>query len=853
MKAGSSAGHDDAKTSSGSKTMFHLWTSVVIACVASIALFSSSTWAVYADEDCESHLCIGGGWGLVFCGLMMFNCILGIFNNCKAKNMLIVDGDTDKKESEPFLNRDTTARRKNKRVSSLVMTENTISLVLTLYYMYGSMMTAIFFTRTSDKEKIFRFLFFVSSLVSAAFSEFYCLWAKLNYIRTSSKDKNKLILLSSNVLLLAMGLTLVSLNTALTRQEDRWVFHGMTAVGILCIVSSSFGVLITAVVHSKLSDAFLSSTALPLPYLLIEMFTLGTSIAFTFGNIMDAVVYEIHADDDMMQTGLELNSAVGFIVCVVTFAIHSAYNAMLNPRLPSPYVATMVNLQDINKTKMRRWGDAINKCFGTKYIGAWDGHAALSLMKTYQGILRGGKTSPVPHTNCAALLIHSKNANEEDGECEPVAIVFVCIMEKFNLTNYLPGTFGAILNFCFGQNSYIPLLCLRWGLVGFQFPFHSGIFLLEKGRNPINQMTLVQRAVVDWNDGSPLRCSVLMSPSYVTQLDTNSFQMSHFLNLPVGPSVLVDLRRYKGMEYKDFQRVALKKGNRRNHHDYFKKKGGSTSVSENFEEFDEKYPEVCSALCNSTAKQRRSRGELPPLHPVTPSLYHAVATQHETKYRQVFGIRVNETPAGTAVLFKFPSANLLTSDMQGLRHELARPTRAYFAMLAMTVEKALKEGYDFLDFGPTTLEPKMDVGGRLIECRAGYHTRSMFMRALLKQGNDNFRAQQEAVEARMQKGEKDTKAPWRAHKLPYIKSDFQYCTEAILTKYKVEDEMVMCTDHKHPGKQVAEKKSKKQLNKEKRKASRRARKLAERERKEQELESPRIVPSSNPTVDPTIL
>ncbi|KAG8838070.1 hypothetical protein FRB91_007798 [Serendipita sp. 411] len=48
--------------------------------------------------------------------------------------------------------------------------------------------------------------------------------------------------------------------------------------------------------------------------------------------------------------------------------------------------------------------------------------------------------------------------------------------------------------------------------------------------------------------------------------------------------------------------------------------------------------------------------------------------------------------------------------MQGLDYELARPLKAYFVMMQHVIGIALKEGKSFVDFGPTTPKPKLDIG-----------------------------------------------------------------------------------------------------------------------------------------------
>jgi len=850
------------------KTMKHLWLSFAATVSSAGALFISSILAVVGDDNCDSKLCLFAGWGLVFSAIMAVNSVIACYTNVRASSKIATArSEKDVEEKESLIQGQSVPLSSPRDYSPsqaglirLVSCENCVSMCMTLILLFGTMIAIIFWTRIKDAHNTSHYVMFTASLMASGAAEFYALMAKLSFLQVTKKDRNKMLLLASNLLLFAMGITLISMNSSLVSDHNMWMFHGMNAVGILCCISSVFGVLITAVSHSALSTAFLSSTALPIPYLLIEMFTLGTSFTFTFGNLWLAVVVEVRAGQRYLLTGLELNAAVGFVVCIVTFLIHSAYDEILNPRLPSAYVAEEVDVEDLDEETAKKWGDKINAGFGTRYIGAWDGHAAVSLMRTYANMLTGGAESPIPHTKGIILRIGRPVEDVEFGGDDSVAYVFVTVVEKFDLTRYVPGILGSVLGVLFGANGFLPILSLRWGLVGFQYPFHSGIFLV-KSDQPKYDMVMVQRAIVNWKDTSGINCHVLMSPCYATQLDSQAFEEAHFLNLQVGPSVVVDLRRYHGLKYKEFQRVALKKGNRRNHHGFFQKKGGTVHVSRDFRDFDEEYAEVSSRLVQLTAQQRISRGESAVLVPVLPPLMQAICEEHKSEYRRIFGIRVQGDPAGTAVLFEFPAAKLITSDMQGLRHEVARPTKAYFAMLSLTVEKALEEGCDFVDFGPTTLEPKMDVGGRLIECRAGYHTRSMILRSLLKRGVEKFRSQQEEQVKRLEsgdKGESDDKftRAFRSYRLPFIESDFQVCDEDIKKRYNVEAKLVKYTDAKavNDSRPVSEKKTKKQLNKEKRKAMKKAKKEAMRRAAEEKrnLEQGDIkAPSANPTLAPT--
>jgi len=699
----------------------------------------------------------------------------------------------------------------------------------------------------------------------------------------STRERCTHALLAANVTLLLLGTTLFVVNISILSLDAgdallQWAYVGMIIDGVVVLISGISGLVLTYSVWGDKGDAFLSSTTLPLPYLAIELTSLVLNALFTLANMALAIKVEINkVFSDDTQFVLEINYVLGFCIFLATLLAHISYHFLLNPRLESRYVATEVDIKTLENDKlMKLWGDQINAAYGTKYIGAWDGHGALSLMKAMKKAMTGGPDSPIPFTRGVVLRIDTKceksemdmkkkqkSGQEDDAKLEPdkmeegeggslAAVIFITVSERFDLASYVTGCCGSVLSSMFGASSCIPILTLRWGVVGFQWPFHGGIFLTRKSDKPIDDMSQVQRALVHWNRVSKNPCNVLMAPCYITQLDSYSFECSHFLNLEVGPSVIVDLRRYHGMEYKTFQRVALKKGNRRNHIGYFEKKGGTYTVSRQFQDFDAKHHEVHASLCGQTAQQRVGRGEARLICPVTPGIVKSLQDNHMKEFRRVFGIRVNGEAAGAAMLFEFPKSSLMTSDMQGLQHEIARPAHAYFAMLALTVELCLKERIDFLDFGPTTLDPKLDVGGRLIPTRTGYYTHSVVLRSFIKGGLDRFRQLNQEVEDRL-KNEKKTEPTW-AWAQPYVEIDFQHLTPALKKLYNVQPMLIPFPNpdaedgknsaknnknnkskrskknkQKSPGKGGNPgKKTKKQLNKERAKQRRKNKKAAEK-------------------------
>ena len=107
-------------------------------------------------------------------------------------------------------------------------------------------------------------------------------------------------------------------------------------------------------------------------------------------------------------------------------------------------------------------------------------------------------------------------------------------------------------------------------------------------------------------------------------------------------------------------------------------------------------------------------------------------------HTSLLALRLGDSCIGSSVTFKFPRARLFTSDMHGLDHAKARPVSAYFVMLAQCVKHALREGMDFVDFGPTTLQPKVAIGATLIDCRAGFFCGNPLLNVFIRMGAQSY-------------------------------------------------------------------------------------------------------------------
>jgi len=84
----------------------------------------------------------------------------------------------------------------------------------------------------------------------------------------------------------------------------------------------------------------------------------------------------------------------------------------------------------------------------------------------------------------------------------------------------------------------------------------------------------------------------------------------------------------------------------------------------------------------------------------------------------------------------------MTCDIQGLDHAIGRKAKAYFIMLYRSVRMALEQGYDYVNFGPTTLGPKTDAGAVLVPATVGLYALSPVIRVFTFIGTKSFASHQ---------------------------------------------------------------------------------------------------------------
>ena len=134
------------------------------------------------------------------------------------------------------------------------------------------------------------------------------------------------------------------------------------------------------------------------------------------------------------------------------------------------------------------------------------------------------------------------------------------------------------------------------------------------------------------------------------------------------------------------------------------------------------------------------QGEAATLLTPKAKMFEMLSKELNPRCRSLLGLKLkNNVPIGSAILFRFEKSGLLTSDIQGLNHALARAEKGYFVMLYAAIRHAIECKMRWVDMGPTTAQPKLDSGCSAVSTRGGYHTRSILLRAALKRGANDFR------------------------------------------------------------------------------------------------------------------
>lgn len=298
------------------------------------------------------------------------------------------------------------------------------------------------------------------------------------------------------------------------------------------------------------------------------------------------------------------------------------------------------------------------------------------------------------------------------------ALVLLTSIENYDLLSSSANTwYGKLAGRLIGAESPFKLTCIRLGLLATHWPFRQAMLFTSHTRKPNARAAAICRAIADYNKVLPRskRCTMILNPTVAHRGMEQALRPSGWSSVPLPPSHVIDLRPYANNTLQEY----LKKIKYRDQSKNFRRGGGQAIETTDFS------TENCTTAIDlwwNIASKRIADGNTSVLaNPTVDFLKSLGTSQNEKGYRSLLFLKVDNKIIASAVLFRL--GDTITSDIQGLDHEYARQYNGYFVMMQETISLALKSGLKFVDFGPTTSQPKMAIGCKEIYLFGGIYAR----------------------------------------------------------------------------------------------------------------------------------
>lgn len=296
------------------------------------------------------------------------------------------------------------------------------------------------------------------------------------------------------------------------------------------------------------------------------------------------------------------------------------------------------------------------------------------------------------------------------------ALVLFTTVDNYDLTKTLTGRFGRYIQRTFGEHSKGKWLCIKIGLLAFHWPFIRSTFYCKGSDKPVASSASIMHAIGKWNKllDSSSRSAVLLDPTVKNASPEQGIHLGGWFKIKLPASHIINLRPHKGksvVEYLKSIKYRFQDGD-------FRRAGGETYE---VTEFDDESCETIINLWNKIADGRSESGYTATLLAPDAKFIKDLGTIcNKRKDRSLLFLKVNGEVIASCVLFRV--GDTITSDIQGLDHEKSRPMKGYFVMMQEVIAIALKEGKDFVDFGPTTEKPKLNIGCKSVPLTGALYT-----------------------------------------------------------------------------------------------------------------------------------
>ena len=303
------------------------------------------------------------------------------------------------------------------------------------------------------------------------------------------------------------------------------------------------------------------------------------------------------------------------------------------------------------------------------------------------------------------------------------ALVLLTIIEEFDLSERIPGSIGKMLHKLFGKNSKWPLLCIKFGLLGFHWPFKRSTFYCSSTKKPVARSASVLSAISYWNKQNE-KCSVMLDPGYKDASFEAGVDASGWIKINLPNSHIVDLRPHHNQNSTEFFK-AIKY---RNQDNAFKQASGVVDESYNFN--FENCQEII-VMNDHIARLRQESGQSSQLlHPDWEFIYNLGNYTNDQKYRSLLFLKVDDEIIASCVIFRL--GETMTSDIQGLDHDISKKYKAYFVMMQEVIKIGMRENVSFIDFGPTTEDAKVAIGCSVVPLIGSLYPRYKMMGPIIR-------------------------------------------------------------------------------------------------------------------------
>lgn len=303
------------------------------------------------------------------------------------------------------------------------------------------------------------------------------------------------------------------------------------------------------------------------------------------------------------------------------------------------------------------------------------------------------------------------------------ALILLTIVEEFDLSERIPGWIGKKLNKWFGKNSKFPILCIRFGLLGFHWPFKRSTFYCSATKKPVARGAAVLYAISQWN-AQHEKLTVLLDPTYKDVNFEAGITSSGWYKIKLPNSHIIDLRPFQNQTSTDYFK-AIKY---RTQDNSFKQAHGQVIETNVFNY--ENCQEIINMNQNISQNRQLSGQSQQLLQPDWEFIYNLGNFSNEKKYRSLLFLKVDNQIIASCVIFRL--GDTMTSDIQGLDHAISKKYKAYFVMMQEVIKIGLREGVKFIDFGPTTEEAKVAIGCNVVPLCGSIYPKNKFLGPIIK-------------------------------------------------------------------------------------------------------------------------